>query len=157
MTMHPDHLENFSQSSIATLIGANNILLYLTVGYWDLANELKPLFTTWSLGLEEQFYFLIAISLSIFQSFKISRKSVRKLFLLFFFISLIASGYGAIYFQKANYLLLISRFWEFAIGIYAAFLAKKNLSWITNSITNICFLGIIIIAIGIPIETIRYA
>ena len=157
MTMHPDHLENFSQSAIATLIGANNILLYLKGGYWNFSNELKPLFTTWSLGLEEQFYFLVAITFSFFQSFKISRELIKKIFLLLFFISLIASGFGAIYFQRANYLLLVSRFWEFAIGIYAAFLVKKNLYWITNSITNISFLVIVISSIGIPIETSRYA
>ncbi len=157
MTMHPDHLENFSQSSIATLIGANNFLLYLAGGYWNFSNEFKPLFNTWSLGLEEQFYFLIAITFSFFQRFKISKEFIKKVFLLSFFISLIASGFGAIYFQSANYLLLIGRFWEFAIGIYAAYLAKKNLKWITNSITNICFLLIVIIPIAIPIETSRYA
>ena len=64
-SMHPDHLENFSQSVIASVLGANNFLLHKTGGYWNLANELKPLFMTWSLGLEEQFYFLIAIAFAI--------------------------------------------------------------------------------------------
>ena len=57
ITMHPDQLENFSQSAIASIIGANNILLYLTGGYWNIANELKPLFTTWSLGPKSNFIF----------------------------------------------------------------------------------------------------
>ena len=33
--------------------GANNILLYLTSGYWSLAAEFKPLYHTWSLGVSD--------------------------------------------------------------------------------------------------------
>jgi peptidoglycan/LPS O-acetylase OafA/YrhL len=54
--MLPDPLENFGQSLVATSFSANNILLWLTTGYWDLASEYKPLLHTWSLGVEEQFY-----------------------------------------------------------------------------------------------------
>lgn len=54
--MLPDPLENFGQSLIATTFSANNILLWLTTGYWDLGSDYKPLLHTWSLGVEEQFY-----------------------------------------------------------------------------------------------------
>lgn len=54
--MLPDPLQNFGQSLVATAFSANNILLWLTSGYWDLASEFKPLLHTWSLGVEEQFY-----------------------------------------------------------------------------------------------------
>lgn len=56
--MLPDPLQNFGQSLVATVFSANNILLWLTTGYWDLASEYKPLLHTWSLGVEEQFYIL---------------------------------------------------------------------------------------------------
>ena len=78
--MHPDHLENFSQSVIASVLGANNFLLHKTGGYWNLANELKPLFTTWSLGLEEQFYFLIAIAFAISHK-RFKAKTVKIIFI----------------------------------------------------------------------------
>ncbi len=54
----PDDLENLGQSTFATVISANNVLLLLTSGYWDLSTELKPLLHTWSLGVEEQFYMI---------------------------------------------------------------------------------------------------
>lgn len=54
--MLPDQLENFGQSLVATAFSANNILLWLTTGYWNLASDYKPLLHTWSLGVEEQFY-----------------------------------------------------------------------------------------------------
>ncbi len=56
--MLPDPLQNFGQSLVATAFSANNILLWLTSGYWDLASEFKPLLHTWSLGVEEQFYLI---------------------------------------------------------------------------------------------------
>lgn len=52
----PDDYENLGQSAVATLFFANNVLLTLTSGYWDLAATFKPLLHTWSLGVEEQFY-----------------------------------------------------------------------------------------------------
>ena len=54
----PDGLENYGQSLVASALLANNLLLYLTGGYWDLAAEFKPLMHTWSLGVEEQYYLL---------------------------------------------------------------------------------------------------
>ena len=59
--MLPDDLENLGQSIVATLMFANNILLTVTTGYWDLAGEFKPLLHTWSLGVEEQFYVFFPI------------------------------------------------------------------------------------------------
>jgi peptidoglycan/LPS O-acetylase OafA/YrhL len=52
----PDDYENLGQSAVATSLFANNVLLTLTSGYWDLAATFKPLLHTWSLGVEEQFY-----------------------------------------------------------------------------------------------------
>jgi peptidoglycan/LPS O-acetylase OafA/YrhL len=61
--MLPDNFENFGQSIVATVGVSNNILLFKTSGYWDLANEFKPLLHTWSLGVEEQFYLVFPLLL----------------------------------------------------------------------------------------------
>jgi peptidoglycan/LPS O-acetylase OafA/YrhL len=61
--MLPDNFENLGQSVVATVGVSNNILLWLTSGYWDLANEYKPLLHTWSLGVEEQFYLVFPLIL----------------------------------------------------------------------------------------------
>lgn len=62
-TLMPDEFKNFGQSLVATSLFLNNILLAMTSGYWDLASEFKPLLHTWSLGVEEQYYFLFPITL----------------------------------------------------------------------------------------------
>ena len=154
--MHPDHLENFSQSAIASLFGANNILLYLTGGYWNLANELKPLFTTWSLGLEEQFYLLTAIAFAVSQKY-LKAEALRNMFHALFISSLIASAFGSLYFRTANYLLLPTRFWEFGIGIYAAYFALKGTKPISSWITNLSLFIITVLSLAIPLKTAIYA
>ena len=122
-SMSPNLLENFFQSCVATLLGANNILLALTSGYWGTANELKPLYTTWSLALEEQFYLLLSLSFILFDL-----KKRKKLLLLIGLILFIASLYfcfnNGLFLRKSNYLLLPSRFWEFGIGIIAAWISQ---------------------------------
>ena len=154
--MHPDHLENFSQSAIASLLGANNILLYLTGGYWNLANELKPLFATWSLGLEEQFYLLAAIAFAVSHKC-LKAEALRNIFHALFISSLIASAFGSLYFRTANYLLLPTRFWEFGIGIYAAYFALKGAKPISGWITNLSFFVIASLSLIMPIKTAIYA
>ena len=62
--MQPDDLENFGQSLISTTFISNNILLYITSGYWDLTSSFKPLLHTWSLGVEEQYYLIFPVLLS---------------------------------------------------------------------------------------------
>ncbi len=123
--MSPDLLENFFQSCVATLLAANNILLSLTSGYWGSANELKPLYTTWSLALEEQFYLLLSILLFCFDIKK--RKNLLLLLgAILFITSIFFCLNNGFLLGKSNYLLLPSRFWEFAIGIIAAWISEKE-------------------------------
>jgi peptidoglycan/LPS O-acetylase OafA/YrhL len=61
--MLADDLENFGQSVVATVLFSNNVLLWKTAGYWDLASEFKPLLHTWSLGVEEQYYIIFPVLL----------------------------------------------------------------------------------------------
>lgn len=62
--MLPDDLENLAQSVVATNLFSNNVLQAITTrNYWDVVNEFKPLMHTWSLGVEEHFYFIYPLML----------------------------------------------------------------------------------------------
>jgi peptidoglycan/LPS O-acetylase OafA/YrhL len=57
--IYPKHLfETLLKSSIATLLSVPNIYFFLESGYFDSSSHLKPLLHTWSLSVEEQFYFI---------------------------------------------------------------------------------------------------
>ena len=94
-TMLPDALENFGQSLVATSLFANNILLYLTSGYWDLASEYKPLLHTWSLAVEEQYYIIFPILMTLLWRF--STKTIIYFFIVLFFISLGFAQWESLY------------------------------------------------------------
>ena len=54
----PDRLQAFGRTLTAAVFSVSNIVFWLESGYFDTASHLKPLLHTWSLSVEEQFYFV---------------------------------------------------------------------------------------------------
>ncbi len=122
--MLPDPLENYGQSLIATIFFSNNILLYLTSGYWDLDSQFKPFLNTWSLGVEEQFYIIFPILLVFFKKY-FNNKTLFVLTIIFL-LSLILCEIGSKKFENANFYLIFTRSWELLLGSFGSFIKKKN-------------------------------
>ncbi len=122
--MLPDDFENFCQSVIATTLFSNNILLYLTSGYWDIVNEYKPLMHTWSLGVEEQFYFLFPIIL--FVTYKVNKQKhfMLKVLGLLIFASLALNF--IVKSEVANFFFVSSRFYQLGFGCFLAVLQSNE-------------------------------
>ena len=119
----PDDLENFGQSIVATTLFSNNILLFLTSGYWDLSSEFKPLLHTWSLGVEEQFYFALPL---LFLVFGASLRSSLFIIGVIFFGSIALNIFNFIPDGKTTFYLPHYRFWELAAGSLCALLSRKG-------------------------------
>ena len=113
--MLPYSLKNYGESMVATVLSANNLLLYFTSGYWSLAANFKPLFHTWSLGVEEQFYFLAPITLLLLST--CSRRSAPAMALGLAAI-LGASFYWGLSSKDGEFvfLSLLTRAWELLAG-----------------------------------------
>lgn len=121
--MLPDDFENLCQSIIATSFFGNNILQALTTqDYWDVVNEFKPLMHTWSLAVEEQYYFLYPL---IFLLFGKRRKALCLGIIVF--LALVSFLFWS--FEDAEYkkfYFLQYRFFEIAAGGILAFVTKKK-------------------------------
>ena len=151
-TMLPDALENFGQSLVATSLFANNILLYLTSGYWDLASEYKPLLHTWSLAVEEQYYIIFPILMTLLWRF--STKTIIYFFIVLFFISLGFAQWESLYNSEASlrsgFYLLHTRAFEILIGVFIAFYFKKY-DYLKSNIYNqfLSLIGFILVVYSI--------
>ena len=111
--MLPDDLENLAQSVIATNFFNNNTLQILTTkDYWDVINEFKPLMHTWSLAIEEQFYFIYPFIFLLFSKF--SKKTLLIVLALLTIISIFI--FLAPFEQYYKFYLLPFRFFELSIG-----------------------------------------
>lgn len=121
MFMLPYDLKNLGQSLVATSYGANNILLYLTSGYWSAAAEYKPLYHTWSLGVEEQYYVIIPmIFIVLFRYNWLLVACIVSLILISFIASSLIDS------KEFNFLMILPRFWELGTGSLLAIYMRNR-------------------------------
>lgn len=58
MVFPPELMASLGGSTIAAIFSVSNVFFWTQSGYFDAANNLKPLLHTWSLSVEEQFYLI---------------------------------------------------------------------------------------------------
>lgn len=145
--MFASDFEAFSRTLIHTIVSTNNIHLWVNnKQYFSENSELMPLLHTWSLSVEEQFYFIWPAILLLLSKLK-SIKTKRIVILCSLLLSLLYSIYLTDTDQNTAYFLLQGRFFELGIGATLAVfwqslpLAKKMI----NSILSIVGLLLIII------------
>jgi len=113
-TMLPDDLENFGQSLVATTLFANNVLLWKTSGYWELASELKPLLHTWSLAVEEQYY--VVFPLLVMALWRTRRRWLMLVIVVITLASLAVAQWLSKTHGNFAFYLLPTRAWELLCG-----------------------------------------
>lgn len=145
-----NNLEAYSRTLLYTLLCSNNIHLYITSGnYFAENSDLLPFLHTWSLSVEEQFYFILPPFLLVLHKKFNSQKRAIIIYTLCF-IALLFSIYQSYSNPSAAYFLLPARLFELAIGSALAMnwnnLPKLNQQK-NNLLSLIGFLLIIIPAI----------
>ena len=145
----PDEFKNLGQSFVSTFLFANNILLAMTSGYWDLDSEFKPLLHTWSLGVEEQYYAIVPILFLI--SLKLGRLGIVIVIWAIFLLSFIFANWFIYISPDWAFYILPTRAWEICLGALVAFYFKnrsfKNLNY--KFANFLSFLGLVLILFSI--------
>ncbi|RCX01729.1 MULTISPECIES: acyltransferase family protein [Kosakonia] len=101
----------------------SNILLWRETGYFDISATYKPLLHLWSLGIEEQFYLLWPIILTLFAR---TKRSLYVTGTVFFIASLAFSIYTMHSATGSNYYSPFSRAWELMFGAMIASQGEKK-------------------------------
>ena len=149
MIFTPDKLISFSQSIIGNLFFVPNIVFWKQGGYFDLVNTAKPLFHTWSLGVEEQFYLIFPVFTILIFRFGFSLMS--KIITFSFFLSLIFMIYYNELKPIFSFYMLPTRGWEIILGIIISLYEQSRLKKINNNnIKNLlCIIGVLLIIFSI--------
>jgi peptidoglycan/LPS O-acetylase OafA/YrhL len=122
--LSPRELSEFSASLVSVSFLASNIFFWLNTGYFDTSSELYPLLHTWSLSLEEQFYFIYPLLLFVLRS----RSGACRMRILAtvgaasFIAAVIAVQIAA----PAAFYLLPFRLWEFLVGGCLASMRRRR-------------------------------
>ena len=115
----PEEFLAFSKSVVATTLFSSNILFWHETGYFDAPRDLKPLLHTWSLAVEEQFYFVYPLLLIFCR--RVLRSRWIALLLPLCLISLWASAHAvSSRDEEAAFYLAPFRAWEFLLGTLLA-------------------------------------
>ncbi|WP_320682334.1 acyltransferase family protein [Prochlorococcus sp. MIT 1314] len=148
----------YLKTALGASFGLSNIYLYQNAtDYFSSGTELNPFTQTWSLGIEEQFYFIYPL-LAWFSGFSRNVKKGNRNFMILLSSMGILSLLSFIYLygnnQPAAYFLITSRFWEIAAGCLI-FLGSKNnnhIQIILKRIPSLLIFLLIILIMFIPAQ-----
>lgn len=120
MWMLPSQLEDFSASVVTVILSLSNIFFLSQVDYFAPSAELQPLLHTWSLAIEEQYYFLFPLLLLALRRFRRRVAVIVVIFLIL--LSFIFSEWAWRENAERSFFFTLSRFWEIGAGTICAFM-----------------------------------
>ncbi|MGA7457973.1 MAG: acyltransferase family protein, partial [Methyloceanibacter sp.] len=118
MIFLPKQLRGFDESLLAATFFVSNIYFYSDTGYFAARPDTLPLLHTWSLSIEEQFYIVFPLLLSLAIAF--SRRVWVGLIAVLFVLSLAASIWVTPINPAAAFYLAPMRVWELMLGALLA-------------------------------------
>jgi peptidoglycan/LPS O-acetylase OafA/YrhL len=142
------------KSGVGSLFGVSNVLIpRITGGYFDTPSKLNPFLHTWSLSVENQFYFIfpVFIALIIFKYKTRVKKVFTELLLFSIFLSSVylfveLEKYPLLSIIAPAYFSPLTRIWEFMLGLYIARALKsqiRTMSSIKNLTSGVFVIGIL--------------
>ena len=148
--LFPEDLKALGQSIVAISVFASNIQFWRKAGYFEAPSEMLPLLHTWSLAVEEQFYFLfpaVLVGLSVAPLMRrigvVSAIGVASFALSVWWVNVSPTS---------AYFLLPSRAWELMLGAGIALMpSSKTLSRLTTN--AVLLTGLVLIALSVCLYT----
>ncbi|QHJ11395.1 O-acetyltransferase OatA [Paraglaciecola mesophila] len=144
----PNLFQVLAKSAMASLLFSSNFYFWQTSSYFSPNLELQPLLHTWSLSVEEQFYFLFPLSLVILAACKLKKNAVLSLVGLACAVSLfLAYWFAPNNLSFVSFYVLPTRFYEMGLGaLFAIHLTHKPNAF--SSIKYLREIGLVMVAIA---------
>lgn len=139
--LSPQQLVSYGGSLLHAVLSVSNLFFYSESGYFETTSSLNPLLHTWSLSVEEQFYYIWPFLIGLFASKKLGAPIliIAVGLLSFYFCQTMIAGYA-----DATFFLTPFRVFEFSIGAILVWVVQKKPSqgWLLESIL---FIGLAMI------------
>ncbi len=144
----PPELTAYGQRLTAAAWFYENIQLWRTAGYFDPSAATIELLHYWSLGVEEQWYFLAPLIFIIGQRLTLP-PIVNRIAIIIGILSFIMWLYGSKYHPGAAFYLMPTRLWEFMLGALIARTLWVSIPKSLCSIVSIIGLALIIFGMAV--------
>jgi peptidoglycan/LPS O-acetylase OafA/YrhL len=114
----PVELQDYSRSLAGAVASVSNFYFAQTAGYFEAPAETKPLLHTWSLGVEEQFYFIVPLLMLL--AYRFAPRRAKLLFAIAATLSFAAAL--AVSYRNETFVFYLTPFraWELALGALLA-------------------------------------
>jgi peptidoglycan/LPS O-acetylase OafA/YrhL len=144
--LSPAELTKLAQSALATIVFGANFYFHDQVGYFASAAHTQPLLHTWSLGVEEQFYIVVPLTLAVLIRHRAAAAAVvlSAVAISSFGYALFASTIS----EKHAFFMPLARFWEFGIGGCVA-VAEHRAALARKGSSVVALLGMVAIGASI--------
>jgi peptidoglycan/LPS O-acetylase OafA/YrhL len=116
----PDMVVQLATSATTAVLSVANIQFFFESGYWDTVSWSKPLLHTWSLGVEEQFYCVWPLALSLVW-LRLGTATFGVLALLAVLFAIVTAAVTP-HFPSAAFYLSPFRIHEFLVGALSVWL-----------------------------------
>jgi peptidoglycan/LPS O-acetylase OafA/YrhL len=153
-TLMPLEMKDFAQSVLAVTGSGSNFLFWKEIQYFAPAAEFKPFLHTWSLAVEEQFYFCLPLLFLSVRGWP--RKRTMGLISIGIVLSCGLAQYCSLNQPTANFFLLPSRCWELLCGSLLALTANEQRpypGWLGSSASALGLLMLVGAFLGFHAET----
>lgn len=131
----PQDYAVLGKQAASQAVFSSNILFYSISGYFTAENATKPLLHTWSLAVEEQYYFIVPFLLA--GLFAKMRGRMVAVLAVLAFASFAASVWAVRVHPEAAFYLLPFRAWELLVGSLLAFAPERPLQARDKKINDI--------------------
>lgn len=147
-----DEYKQLAKHAMSGIGFVSNLVLWGESGYFDNAAESKPFLHLWSLGIEEQFYFVWPLLCWIFWKLKLRFVSILIVFTIVSFslnIKVVSSDRVDAFYSP------FTRFWELLLGAQLAYMTIYFNSILVSIHRNayvangLSFVGLLSLAIGL--------
>lgn len=122
--LSPADLVLLAKSAVASMFGFSNVFFWREYGNYFSGNSAEaPLLHSWSLGVEEQFYFIWPLLLAFLVSW--FHRRILRVVVVLLLAAVAVSEAGTVIAMSASYYLLPTRFFELLMGGSLALISAR--------------------------------